>query len=352
MRHRPSSIGCAYEVAGDPSCAAVIVCDHPPAITIGRQGSRMHVRTEPLAAIRWVARGGGVVLHAPGQVACYPILPLDRMQLTPAAYLAGLRGVVGDLLAGFGVRAESDSTTVRVNGRRIAHFGVAVRNWVTSFGFVLNVAPDLELFRDIDCDGDPVPVTSLQRECPTRVRIPAVRQRLLELLARRFDFGRVSVFHSPPDVPPANPAPCAPCPSSISRPPAGCRTGSSGRCRPATATSSPQNLIDDLRLETVCEEAPLPEPPGVLVPADRHVHGPRQRLHPAVRVLFGGEGATRSAVEDDEPQRVAEAAAPARPAARRHHVRDAGRPARRRGRPLRPLRPGRARRRPARRSRC
>lgn len=193
-----------YEVAGDPSCAAVILCEHPLAITTGREGSRMHVRTGRWP-VRWVARGGGVALHAPGQVACYPILPLERMQLTPAAYLAGLRGVVGDLLAGFGVKAESDPTTVRVNGRRIAHFGVAVRNWVTSFGFVLNVAPDLELFRDIDCDGDPVPVTSLQRECPIRVRVPAVRQRLLDLLARRFHFGRVSVFHNHPTFLPRTP---------------------------------------------------------------------------------------------------------------------------------------------------
>jgi lipoyl(octanoyl) transferase len=194
----------AYEVAGDPSCAAVVLCEHPPAITTGREGSWVHIRAGQ-RPVRWVARGGGVVLHAPGQVACYPVLPLDRMQLTPAAYLAGLRDVVGELLAGFGVKSEVDSAAVRVNGRRVAHFGVAVRNWVTSFGFVLNVAPDLELFRDIDCDGDLVPVTSLQRECPTRVRVPAVRQRLLDLLARRFDFGRVSVFHSHPTFLPRTP---------------------------------------------------------------------------------------------------------------------------------------------------
>jgi lipoyl(octanoyl) transferase len=203
----------AYDVAGDPSAAAVILCDHPPAITIGREGSWAHVRVSPeqlharRLPVRWVARGGGAVLHAPGQVACYPILPLDRMGLTPAEYLAGLCGVVGDLLAGFGVSADVGlgPTTVRVAGRRIAHFGVAVRNWVASYGFVLNVNPDLELFRVIDSDGDPVPVTSLQRECPTRVRVPTVRQRLLDLLALRFGFGRVSVFHSHPTFLPRTP---------------------------------------------------------------------------------------------------------------------------------------------------
>jgi lipoyl(octanoyl) transferase len=195
-----------YDVSGDPDTAAVILCDHPPGISIGREGSRAHVRINPrqLTArrwnVRWVARGGGVVLHTPGQVACYPILPLERLGLTASAYLDGLCGVVADLLAGFGVNANADPTApaVRVNGRRVAHFGAAVRGGVTSFGFVLNVAPDLELFRDIDCDGDPVPVTSIQRECPTRVRVQAVRQRLLDLLALRFGFGRVSLFHNNP----------------------------------------------------------------------------------------------------------------------------------------------------------
>lgn len=194
----------AYEVAGDPACAAVVVCDHPHEITVGREGSQAHIHSRRWP-VRWVARGGGVILHAPGQVACYPVLPLDRMRVTPAEYVAGLCAVVGDLLAGFGVKADVEAAAVRVNGRRVAHFGVAVRNWVTSYGFVLNVAPDLELFRDVHCDGDPLPVTSLQRECPSRVRVPAVRQRLLELLARRFDLGRLSVFHHHPTFLPRTP---------------------------------------------------------------------------------------------------------------------------------------------------
>ncbi len=201
----------SYEIAGDPTCSAVIVCDHPLCITIGREGSRAHVRATPeqlharRCPVHWVARGGGAVLHAPGQVACYPMLPLDRMRLTPAAYVAGLCEVVGELVAGFGLRADVSTAAVRVNGRRVAHFGVAVRSGISSYGFVLNVAPDLELFRDVDCDGDGVPVTSLQRECPTRVRVPTVRQRLLELLARRFDFGRLSVFHLHPTFLPRTP---------------------------------------------------------------------------------------------------------------------------------------------------
>lgn len=202
----------AYEVSGDGP-AAVILCEHPAGITIGREGSRAHIRltTEKLAArhwpVRWVARGGGVTLHVSGALACYPILPLDRLGLSPTAYLAKLSGLIAELVEGFGLAAEvdADKPSVRVNGRRIATVGVAVRNGVTSFGFVLNVSPDLELFHGIDCDGDTTPMTSLQRECPTRVRPTAVRQRLLELLTDRFGFGRLSVFHSHPSFLPRTP---------------------------------------------------------------------------------------------------------------------------------------------------
>ncbi len=194
-----------YEVSGD-AAAAVVLCEHPAGITIGREGSRSHVRLtmEQLAArrwpVRWVARGGGVTLHVPGQVACYPILPLDRLGLTPTAYLASLCDLVSELARSFGAtpEVESGAPVVRLRGRRVATFGAAVRNGVSSFGFALNVAPDLELFRQLECDGDPVPMTSLQRECTTLVRPTAVRQRLLDLLTERFGFGRLSVFHTHP----------------------------------------------------------------------------------------------------------------------------------------------------------
>lgn len=197
-----------YDVSGDRSAPAVIVCDHPPGITIGREGSRLHVRLSPeeLAArewgIRWVARGGGAMLHAAGQVAAYPVLPLDELGLTPAAFARRLSAAAADVAAGFGVPAvvPDDRPGLRVNGRLIALVGLAVRGWVSSFGLVLNVNPDLELFRGVWCDGDPTPMTSLQRESPARVRVPAVRQQLVERIAARFGYDRISVFHTHPAV--------------------------------------------------------------------------------------------------------------------------------------------------------
>ena len=103
-----------------------------------------------------------------------------------------------------------------------------------------------------------------------------------------------------------------------------------------------QELLRELRLETVCENARCPNRPECYA-----------RRTATFMIL--GNVCTRPCgfcsvpkgrpddLEDDEPARVAEAAASAGTAARRHHLGDARRPARRRRRPLPPLHPGRAR---------
>src|SRR5436309_14764958 len=93
-----------YHVGGEREQAALVLCEHPPAITVGREGSRAHILYEPEELIslrwrvRWVNRGGGCLLHLPGQLAIYPILPLDRLGLGLQDYLDRLRQVLIDVL--------------------------------------------------------------------------------------------------------------------------------------------------------------------------------------------------------------------------------------------------------------
>src|SRR6184192_1225806 len=83
----------AFEVACNRSAAFLLVCEHPATITIGREGSWRHLRSGPdeLRAqglpVRWVNRGGGCLLHIPGQCVLYPILALDRLGLGLQDYL-------------------------------------------------------------------------------------------------------------------------------------------------------------------------------------------------------------------------------------------------------------------------
>src|SRR5205823_3068904 len=128
-----------YEVAGDRDTAALVLCDHPTGITVGREGSAAHIRLNSDGLhlrgwpVNWVARGAGAMLHVPGQVACYPVFPLDALNLTPGRYVSELQAVACDLCRDFGVECtpEPERPGVRAGSRRIAQVGVAVRNGVS-----------------------------------------------------------------------------------------------------------------------------------------------------------------------------------------------------------------------------
>jgi lipoyl(octanoyl) transferase len=190
-----------YEVSGTLDSAAVLFCDHPTGITIGREGSRLQVRqTDAQLVARkmpvsFVPRGNGAMLHLPGQITCYPIIPLDKFGVSPGEYVRMLVRLTAAAVATADIPAEPSEpdVTVRVRGRRIAHFGVAVRNSVSLFGIIINVSPDLESFRDVDVDGDPVPMTSMQREMTSRVSPHTVRQKLLNALCDQFSLRRTLV---------------------------------------------------------------------------------------------------------------------------------------------------------------
>jgi lipoyl(octanoyl) transferase len=197
-----------YQVAGERTQAALMICEHPPLITVGRQGSRTHILSEPeeLRArrwpVRWVNRGGGCWLHLPGQLAIYPIVALDQLGLGVQEYLNGLQQVLVALLADFDLRGEvrPDQAGVWVGGRPIAGVGVAVRDWVAYYGVVLNVSTDLEPFRRVRTGADVEPMTSLERERRGRLPPALVRQRLLEHFAACFHFDRLALFFDHPSL--------------------------------------------------------------------------------------------------------------------------------------------------------
>jgi lipoyl(octanoyl) transferase len=196
-----------YQVSGDRHTAALVLCEHPPLITVGREGSRRHILCEPAElvarrwAIRWVNRGGGCLLHLPGQLAIYPILALDVLDLGLQSYLDRLRQVLVAMLADFGVAAvtQPEKPGVWIRSRPIAEVGVAVRDWVTYFGAFLNVNPDLELYRRVR-SGPDGPMTSLERERRGRLPPSLVRQRFMEHFAAHFPFARTSLFFDHPSL--------------------------------------------------------------------------------------------------------------------------------------------------------
>ena len=152
----------------------LVLLQHPPVITLGvkvRQ-SRDHVLAtdEELGAMGVglfeAGRGGDVTYHGPGQLVGYPILDLKPGRMDAHKYVRDLEDVLIRVCADYGLAGtrKSGLTGVWVGEEKVAAIGVRLSRWVTSHGFALNVATNLEHFRLIvPCGIADRGVTSLER---------------------------------------------------------------------------------------------------------------------------------------------------------------------------------------------
>lgn len=172
----------------------LFLLEHPPVFTLGRGADERNVLTPGHTPVYRVSRGGEVTFHGPGQLVGYPIVHLDVCGRDVHAYLRVLESVLIDVLAEFGVQAESRSglTGVWVKERKIVSIGVGVRRWVAYHGFALNIDPDLSYFADIvPCGLNGVRMTSLAECLGYAVDVTTVKVRTAERFARRLGYEEI-----------------------------------------------------------------------------------------------------------------------------------------------------------------
>ncbi|HEY1986792.1 MAG TPA: lipoyl(octanoyl) transferase LipB [Terracidiphilus sp.] len=199
----------------------LLLLEHPPVLTLGRNANRSNVLAsdEMLAArgvtLHEINRGGDVTYHGPGQLVGYPIFdlrslrnetggrmgPVDFVRQIEEALirLCGEHGVQAGRIAGLtgvwcgGPGPQLSSSEFQPEGRKIGAIGIHVSRGITSHGFAFNSTTDLNDFRLINpCGITDRPVTSLEREVPEGVAIPAM-EILAHQAARQFG----SVFSQP-----------------------------------------------------------------------------------------------------------------------------------------------------------
>lgn len=197
----------------------LLLCELEPLITIGRQGSRTDVllSDEELRSrridIRFVGRGGGAVLHGPGQLCATLVARLEDLGLhrhDVGAYLtrfeAGLVGALGLLRCGARRLGEgTGSGQPGVIGRTglLAAIGVAVRRGIACHGAFVNMSVDLSVFARVRTlprgsaaerrDGFPATMGSIEAELRRRVRPQDVRTAIASELALAFGCPRSHV---------------------------------------------------------------------------------------------------------------------------------------------------------------
>lgn len=197
-----------YDVSGsDGRLAALIVCEHHPIISVGRLGSRAHIACDDdeLAArrlaVRWVNRGGGCVLHAPGQLAAYPIFPVPVGAVLLHHYVLGLERCLLKVLDEFLIQGQPrpDHTAIWTRRGQIATIGVAVTRWVAYHGLTLNVTGWIEPYRIVHPEGNgAVCVTTMEAERKRHIAMSKVREALVRWFVQSFGLERYHLYtHHP-----------------------------------------------------------------------------------------------------------------------------------------------------------
>jgi lipoyl(octanoyl) transferase len=197
-----------YDLGERPG-AALVVCEHPATISVGRSGSRMHIVPDDVTLrslgvrTHWVNRGGGCVLHLPGQIVAYLALSLERFGLDLQSYLDALHATVLGVLGEFDLDGNSrgDLPGVFLGNARVATVGVAVNRWIAYHGLTLNVGPFLEPFDILDEPGigsQPLRQTSMESRRQRQTPMAKVRESLIRQVEGSFGLERHHLYtHHP-----------------------------------------------------------------------------------------------------------------------------------------------------------
>ena len=193
---------------GERGGASLLLCEHPPTMSVGRSGSRAHIIPDDLTlrtiGIRthWVNRGGGCVLHLPGQLAAYVTMPLLPHNLTVCGYVERLYQAIQGVLDEFELcgKTRPDLPGIFLGKARVATVGVAVNRWIAYHGLTINVGPYLPLFDILDEDGvdGPLRQTSIESWKHRSIPMARVRESLMRHLEKALGLKRHHLYTSHP----------------------------------------------------------------------------------------------------------------------------------------------------------
>lgn len=161
--------------------------EHPPVLTLGRNGRNEHVlRAGSLPLVR-IDRGGQVTLHGPGQLVVYTLLDLRRHGLGVRALVSLLEDAMIGVFARLGVHALSraEAPGVYVGNAKLAAIGLRIRDGRSMHGIAINTRNRLESFAQINPCGYPGLATTSLEQLGVRIDPVSLAVLLEQELAQR-----------------------------------------------------------------------------------------------------------------------------------------------------------------------
>lgn len=175
---------------------ALIICEHPPIVTVGHEGriTDLPVNTVDFTArmmeTRRVNRDGGTLVHAPGQLAAYPIFPLNRLKFLYSDFRQKLQAAVIATAAEQRVpsqKTDSPCGTVCRCGQ-LSWIGTSVRDGVSHHGVFLNVAPVMDTMRLVRSTENQKNIASLSMQRMEPIPMQKVRESLVRHVSSQFGY--------------------------------------------------------------------------------------------------------------------------------------------------------------------
>lgn len=160
------------------TCAAVLICEHPPTITTGKRSSLLDLPADAreleakLLKVHRVVRDGGTILHQPGQLAVYCVVNLDECDFGENEFRWRLQDAIIQTCHESQVSANRKlDDDVAIYGRHglICEIGTGVDDGVTTFGAFLNVSCRLDEAKQFGrgLRGDRISSLNAERVRPT-----------------------------------------------------------------------------------------------------------------------------------------------------------------------------------------
>jgi lipoyl(octanoyl) transferase len=152
--------------AGEPG--SVLLCEHPPVITLGRSAKPENVLAAGDVRTVQTERGGDVTYHGPGQLMVYPVV---RVKKGIVEFLERIARALADACAEVGVPGVEfvrEPTGMYLAGAKIAACGIHVARGVSIHGYALDVETPEVMWKRIRPCGLCLTQTSLARELAAR----------------------------------------------------------------------------------------------------------------------------------------------------------------------------------------
>lgn len=177
--------------------AAILICEHPPSITIGKDSTILDLPTDPrelearLLKTQRVRRDGGVFFHQPGQLAVYVVVSLAECGFGENEFRWRLQDAVISVCKDSQVVARRESTDHNaIWGRHgiLCDIGLHCEQDVTSFGLFLNVSGRLDDARTLGRGLRGERISSMDAERVRPTFMPQVRSALIQNLCEQIGY--------------------------------------------------------------------------------------------------------------------------------------------------------------------